>query len=74
MVSIAGPPCIPVVETIIPRELLEIADEVFFTGYGSGSDAHSFGGQSEGRKRTSLAGYREDTEKVFRDCGWFSQR
>jgi branched-chain amino acid aminotransferase len=31
-VKIAGQLGIPVIETIIPRELLYIADEVFFTG------------------------------------------
>jgi branched-chain amino acid aminotransferase len=32
IVKIAGQLGIPVVETIVPRELLYIADEVFFTG------------------------------------------
>src|SRR5205823_5055045 len=32
IVQIAGQLNIPIVETIVPRELLYIADEVFFTG------------------------------------------
>ena len=53
-------------ETSIPREMLYIADELFFTGTAAESHADPLGGPHHGRHRPARPDHREAAEGVLR--------
>ena len=50
VLQIARDSNIPIIEQMIPREMLYIADEVFFTGHGGRGYRDPVGGQDQGRQ------------------------
>ena len=61
---------IPIVEQMIPREMLYIADEAFFTGTAAEVTPNPIGRQNHSRQRRNGPDHQSASERVLRYRAW----